>query len=163
MAADWLEEHGQGERAEFIRVQVELASIAIELPTLAHERRNPTGPGAATASCWCAKCSRGEDLMLRQYALRRRERELLDTGHEWQVVPKPLCPSNRWLPKGDGGHSYSNGSWSWKFHRGFVSHVACTATDWLRHGPAIVRQQPVEEVRMCGDDYTFGLQPMEMK
>ena len=32
--ADWLDEHGEARRAEFIRVQVELAKAEMELPTL---------------------------------------------------------------------------------------------------------------------------------
>jgi len=57
--ADWLQEHDRPERAEFIRVQVELART--ECPHLCTPER-----------CVCER-----------HGLRRRERELLGHGHGW--------------------------------------------------------------------------------
>ena len=36
----------------------------------------------------------------------------------------------------------------WLFTRGFVSHVTCTAADWLAHGDAILATQPVQDVNL---------------
>jgi uncharacterized protein (TIGR02996 family) len=62
--ADWLDEHGEPERAEYIRVQCELAGI-----------------GNVPRDTWNLKEKRRFD---QQQALRRRERELLRAfGVEW--------------------------------------------------------------------------------
>jgi uncharacterized protein (TIGR02996 family) len=55
--ADWLEENGDEERAEFVRVQCELATL---LPTCARQFGD---------DCQCGDCCRVDDL-------RRREREI---------------------------------------------------------------------------------------
>ncbi len=61
--ADWLEEHDQPERAEFVRVQVELA---------------------ATPPFWKPVSDPGAKLSIRYEALRRRERELLGNyQYDW--------------------------------------------------------------------------------
>ncbi len=44
IAADWMEDHGQPERSEFVRVQVELARIA----SLVTDRRDNLNPPL----CW---------------------------------------------------------------------------------------------------------------
>lgn len=37
-----------------------------------------------------------------------------------------------------------------EFRRGFVGRVRCTVDSWARHGPAIVREHPVEELGLAG-------------
>jgi uncharacterized protein (TIGR02996 family) len=64
--ADWLEEHGEGARAEFIRVQCELAGRDCH-----HARDVPPQP-------WCRPC-----------ALRHRERELLEQS-QFSWLPRCL-------------------------------------------------------------------------
>jgi uncharacterized protein (TIGR02996 family) len=118
--ADWLEENGQGERAEFIRVQVELAGGKPCLSESASPRRfcRPE----------CRRC-----------ALRRRERELL--GND-------VCERCDWH------RPLVHGGWEWKYRRGFVAEVACATADWLRYGPALVRAQPLERVRLADREPT---------
>lgn len=36
----------------------------------------------------------------------------------------------------------------WVWSRGFVNYVYCPCTDWLAHGPDLVRQQPIQQVRL---------------
>ena len=67
--ADWLDEHGRHARAEFIRVQCELASIERRLFTMTLEEKRVAGP------------RRGE--------LRRAERELLKANRNESVGPVP--------------------------------------------------------------------------
>ena len=115
--ADWLDEHGESDRAEFIRVQCELVETpeTLGLVGLPNERFK---------------------------ALRRRERELLLANwREW--VPKgwTLILSPRWEFNLDDFLAC-------KFRRGFIEVVHCTCADWLQHGPAVVRAQPVLEVRL---------------
>lgn len=152
--ADWLDENGQPERAEFIRVQVELAKA-------------PLG--------W------GGDTLRYNEALRRRERELLPRIWEQYGLPDPLwsgwevdgavCCNER-KSRGIGG----------VLRRGFVAEITCTLADWCgaecgrcnghgwicildltgrsdcptchgtgrvnAHGPALVKATPLEEVRL---------------
>ena len=84
--ADWLEEHGDGARAEFIRVQCELAV----LPPEPAQRPSCRLRGAA-AFRWagshinrCKWCQWEMKVGPRHDALRRHERELLEAhGKEW--------------------------------------------------------------------------------
>lgn len=128
--ADWLDENGQGERAEFIRCQI------------AHEWY-PGGPMEAFRA--------GRD----QEELARRERELLDPfGFRWLAGGFPGW-SLEWGNKDPSGltfrvrrgqeHSHLMLA---EFHRGFVDVFICTAEDWLQHAKAILLQQPIREVRL---------------
>jgi uncharacterized protein (TIGR02996 family) len=73
--ADWLEEYGQAERGEFIRVQCELARH--EAPkhpgVVACEGKGPPARAGGRKRCKCRPC-----------ALCRREREILEKhGTAW--------------------------------------------------------------------------------
>ena len=119
--ADWLDEHGEGERAELIRVQI------------AWVRTKQAGmiPGGAfpMVEAWLA---REKDLIL----------------HRWQswypdcpvrvfIPPAPVLPASFVHPKPLGTVT-----------RGFLSSVISSATDWLAHGDAILAQHPVTAVRL---------------
>ncbi len=122
--ADWLEDNGDAQRAEFIRVQVELAqSEPCVLPEWA-ESSAPTD---------CPHCT-----------LVRRERELLDENQlAWDVID----PSGLWAVFNPTGQSFTGmAPWSWEYRRGFVHKVWCTLPAWLDHGPKIVALHPVEVV-----------------
>jgi uncharacterized protein (TIGR02996 family) len=128
--ADWLDEHGEPERAEFIRVQCELAKRMGTIP-------DPNCPHPINSHCTtigiytCGDC---------YGALRRRERELLDkpiiVDERGRLQPRCL-----WAGKCILLHK-------WDFARGFVDAVTCTAADWLAHSDAILSQHPVREVRL---------------
>ena len=136
--ADWLDENGQDERAEFIKAQV---AIARTIPT-DHTRRAPE------EGCPCLFC-----------ALRRREGELLDRHWtEWAAdlragyclnlyTGTPLSPPNRAI----------------LFRRGFVHAVTCAAADWLAHGDAVLAAQPVREVRLTTYPTTAQLATMDIR
>jgi uncharacterized protein (TIGR02996 family) len=114
--ADLLEEEGEADRAEFVRVQVELARDWGEVSeqgikdglTDAGRRRHP-----------------------RFASLVRRERELQAPGRRW------------WSDYGPGDRVTVR-----EWRRGFARSVALACADWLAHGPALVRRQPVEVVRL---------------
>lgn len=127
--ADWLDEQGQGERAEFIRVQCAIA--------------NPPGcpaclprgtPGYVVGSTVRGRIIDDADCPDCMAALRRRERELesCDFTREESVF-------------GDRSERYER---HWGFRRGFVESVTCTALDWLAHGDTILACQPVREVTL---------------
>ncbi len=105
VCADWLEERGQPERAEIIRVQVSLAAA------------EPYGDTLALG------------------ILRRREGELLGNPLRRQ----------RWDWAGQVFKAL-NADWEWR--RGFVDAVVCRWEDWRDHGDAILKAQPVREVRL---------------
>lgn len=125
--ADWLEEQGEGERAEFVRVQV---AVEPWRSICAHH------DGGRTK---CPGC-----------VLRRRERELLHHIGHWHAwtasipttdaianLDTPPNVERDWSPR-----------WWVRFRRGFIASVRTTAALWLAHGPAIVAVQPVERVRL---------------
>jgi uncharacterized protein (TIGR02996 family) len=152
--ADWCEDNGEAERAELIRVQLEIANLGGLVPA------NMPSLLKASSDDYGRMALKDDE---RELALRRRERELLT---------KPV----RSRPDGDGNaaEGWSGGTcekqWgvaafkalertgllytgegkgmTWQFRRGFVASVTLPCADWLRHGAALVRACPLEEVRL---------------
>lgn len=120
--SDWWDEHGQSGRAEFVRVQAALASLPAWVPGRPNEQ-GVISHGVPNA---------------RVEALRRREDELLSA----QVGPPGRL--------NDGSWSWPLWQWLsyWRWRRGFIVAVGCTAESWLEHGDAIVAAAPVEEVTL---------------
>jgi len=130
--ADYLEEQGECDRAELIRVQCKISAIQTECggsdefyKRLFH----------ANHDCQCLTC-----------VLVRREHELL--GNHWTEWYTPFPASSticrnlaRWatLPLGAG---------SILFRRGFVDEIACPWEAWDRRGDSIARHHPVREVKL---------------
>jgi uncharacterized protein (TIGR02996 family) len=118
--ADWLEENGRPERAEFIRVQVELARLE---------------------AAWEGRRKKKHK---KRDTLRRREWELLNgvSGDRltWAEWSQPLWNSGILI----GRPWFERMTYS----RGFVSHVSCSWPDWRTHADAILAAQPVERVRL---------------
>ncbi len=135
--ADWWEENGQSERAEFIRVQCAIATM--EHPQRGFLAADMKMPGGKRIRRRLAK-----ERERRWEALRRREGELLGNHkHEWLPLP-----SNNNTYGHRAGFIVGNNQGEFIFRRGFVFHVACTAADWLEHGDAILAAAPVEEVTL---------------
>jgi uncharacterized protein (TIGR02996 family) len=126
--ADWLDENGESERAEFIRVQCKLeeARQRAEVPHTCCTDDSDHGP--------CRTCEPFK-------RLHRRSRQLLeDFAHGWFRDAFP------WLEQPLEPVYYAQW-WGW-VGRGFVAEVACPLGDWLDHGKAICEQHPVERVRI---------------
>lgn len=123
--ADWLDENGEPERAEFIRLQIRIDDWS-----------NKTCPGAPhgppgsppTPGCECA--SRGDD--------RRREKELLDTTARGRKGLSNGCCWSGLAPH----HAYT----FW-YRRGFVEHILCSS-DQLQYLDAIMETTPLLEVTL---------------
>lgn len=138
--ADWLEEHGDGERAEFIRLQIRIAELVARG---CHEGQtcNVTGP--------CAECGREVEV----FGLRRRERELLGANAvQWSHAARCIVGGNDlgWNGANIGMRSADRErreTWM-AFRRGFVAEVRCRLADWMQHGPEIVKTTPIERVVM---------------
>jgi uncharacterized protein (TIGR02996 family) len=140
--ADWLDEHGEGERAELIRVQCELARTV----------RAPAGlSDGFAATRWR---EHREDL-------RRRERELLQ-ARWWARLTGAAPPGVRYwqssvahgwalpMPTGDGGGGLIGAEV--EFRRGFVEEVTLPAEAFLTHAAALFRAAPVRRVTLSDMD-----------
>jgi uncharacterized protein (TIGR02996 family) len=126
VAADWLNEHAQPERAEFIRIQVELARLE-------------------AAGDWASAAAE---------TLRRKERTYLGPMATHRALwALEACPQLvRVTFQDEGGPPLESmrvaGAERLTFHRGFVQSVTCPAADWLRHGAEVRARQPIRGVRL---------------
>ncbi len=129
--ADWLDENDQRERAEFVRVQCALAGLRCTSEPLC-ELLNSDMPEHLQG--WCMECCRID-------ALRRRERELLDTHRLSWAMPLPqLLRVTEW-------HGETR-DLPWIFRCGLVESIECAAADWLAHADALTAAAPLCEVRL---------------
>lgn len=137
--ADWLQENGQEDRAEFIRVQVELAQELIHpeqcvVPHIESLLRVGYTEDMRQIQKW-----RGFE------ALQRRQGELLSAvGPSFLSPHSPFCGVRLSEPVGPHYASAPVGL----LCRGFIESVTCTAADWLAHAEAIRAAQPVTRVTL---------------
>jgi uncharacterized protein (TIGR02996 family) len=128
VAADWLDEHGDPDRAAFIRIQVELAPLyaggAYHTPRadeLRMKERAFLGPLSYFRGLWGATdCPQ----LVRVKPATDRGSLALDVTGEDRVV----------------------------FWRGFVEEVIVPATEWLHHGAAVRTRNPVVTVTLTQCD-----------
>lgn len=129
--ADWLQENGQGERAEFIRVQCELAklpkpeSLTIGVIPLQGDPKTPM------CKHTCRECRQAVDLC-RYHVLVRREQELLRRCREmFTFVGVTQSLEAFW------GHPDERVVFPVVLRRGFVEEITCTTADWLKYADAL--------------------------
>lgn len=142
--ADWLEEHGDVDRAEFVRAQVELACMTYR-PACDHRYRPATIPPLPTPKCPGCRYDK------RLRALRRRERELwlllynrmASEANRAMRLPRVTSEgcSIGWCPT-----PISTERIVTTWHRGFIDSIECTEAAWREHGSAVMRQHPVTRV-----------------
>lgn len=138
---DWLEERGEAERAEFIRIQCELARLKEPCETtqgqiFLHEGRHDRHVEDKRQRC--GLCKKEPVGMCRWHTLLRREKELLkNAGTDWQT----------WGVDGDDLRIEFP-----TFTRGFISKITCSAQDWLTHAEEITKSQPIEAVTLTSID-----------
>jgi uncharacterized protein (TIGR02996 family) len=133
--ADWLDENGQPERAEFIRAQVELAGLPEpdrSCPDLDDYGRSE--PRWKEGVCQCRGCK-----------LRRREAELLNL---------PLSPQSAAFAWSQPLHRTGvllGRPWPEQvvFRRGFVDAVTMPTQAFLDHAGALFAAQPVTRVTLA--------------
>jgi uncharacterized protein (TIGR02996 family) len=120
VAADWWDEQGAAGRAEFVRVQCELARLG-------PMARKPWG-------------QRKYGKRIR--ALNRRELKLYRGGWDaevipaaWVVIPAAWVTANEIYP-------------AFVYCRGFVEEVICPAADFLAHADAFTAACPLRRVRL---------------
>jgi uncharacterized protein (TIGR02996 family) len=117
--ADWWDEHGRPERAEFLRVQC----AAAYLSACGHTAW-PFQPDDNHGECRTAlEATEGCEDCSRLITLCARSRALLTATKpgEWSGFPAELA-SSRAL---------------WQFRRGFVASLTLSAAHWLRHADAL--------------------------
>jgi uncharacterized protein (TIGR02996 family) len=130
--ADWLDEHGEADRAEFIRVQCGLAGfVAPATGVVTCEGKGPPTRAGSRKRCKCRPC-----------ALWRRQRSLL-------AGPRPDVYENEvvWFNAGDGTDAWRT-TFRPRWRRGFVEAVVCRAADWLAHAAALLARHPIREVTL---------------
>ena len=118
--ADWLDERGDRPRAEFVRVQVELARLDADGPV-----RTPL---------WDA--------------LSARERDLFLGWAGWWVRPLPVRGAVALSHPDCTVTCGVANPVVYTFRRGFVSTVRCAAADWLSRGDAVRAAHPVTRVTL---------------
>jgi uncharacterized protein (TIGR02996 family) len=117
--ADWCEDNGREARAEFIRVQCEVAGIRPGEWCV----NGPRDDGEPTSGCDCRRCTR-----------LRRERELL------------VARENEWTPDPFSRLGVTIDRWGWR--RGFIGDVRLPCHAWMSHGRALADAAPLELVQL---------------
>jgi uncharacterized protein (TIGR02996 family) len=124
VAADFLQEYGDADRAAFIRVQVELARLeaagegkSLAVDTLRAKERAFLGPLSMFRSLWAAEA----------------------------------CPELVKVNFRGGGRDpleamSVEGADRLTWRRGFVEGVRCTAAEWLHHGVAVRKRNPIRRL-----------------
>lgn len=122
--ADWLEENGNPERAEFIRVQIEL-----------------TQPDRLECRCY-PELSQGVMQICRRCSLLAAQRDLLDrNGETWsQSLNDALQYGISWLY-----FHFDHSSCRWV--RGFIHKVVCQSQSWLSNHALVRALHPIQAVQ----------------
>ena len=149
--ADWLDEHGESERAEFIRAQVGLArSRCAALPAGVVHPLSPPCPGCEQAAAHRRRC---EEILA-------AERDWFDAPAGWRTVwngvVDPLAPFGvvTWSPGPDPTDpfdAFRRGLEGFPV-RGFIGELHCTLRAWITHHETIRASHPIEVVRVSGHD-----------
>lgn len=176
IAADWLEENGAGEYAEYVRLSVAFSKINQSEPLCERHADN--------MSCSCKECNRYYSAREKATPIHSRLALLLCNeadflGHDNPLLCDGFQANSTWVP-----------AFTWEWERGFVKSVSCSLKDWCGgvcelcggkdcriidtyadgrteekhcpgcggagrvegHGPAVVRTQPILSVAI--DDHS---------
>ncbi len=150
--ADWCDECGQTERAEFIRVQIELARIPEPKEKMVGL---VTGTDKDRRHYCCTQCHslpKGQDcrfhhLFDRSRVLCQDLVSLMTKGTTWEEF-NGLIDSNA------------------DVHRGFIESGVCLSADWIRLGDETLKRHPVRKITwvdlpiLCDDQQNSGQRVM---
>lgn len=158
--ADWLQENGQEERAEFIRLQIKIVALERDMPPLIKIDQKPRRCRKCKhfwAGVGYCGCPHGK---VRQDTIQQRIRD----RHAWQVELEQAHARNRDLLIGSPSSWGASGEFSdwlssvfsdhdlknvgWKFSRGFVESLTTALEDWRDHADAILAAHPIEKVTL---------------
>jgi uncharacterized protein (TIGR02996 family) len=167
--ADWCEENGQPERAEFVRVQVELdrrgyAPGLTHAPTHRCVHCNALWVRHAHDESWsvctpfCGTCCDNEamgdqitPLPAGDAVILQRHDELIRLNMSrwlWESLPEDLLDGfGTWHHCSARVMSKRSVVRELLFTRGLISSVSLPLAAWLEHGPRLVRGHPITSVR----------------
>ena len=129
--ADWLDEHGEPERADLIRAQCEVARRSDEPPhgpTVV--RANFFDPTGVPVPCRCTLC-----------VARTRQEELLASPRDRDDYAVRGGQRPDWA--GEPVRTYAQ-FWAWE--RGFVGKVWVRGDRWVEFAGALLAAQPIRDV-----------------
>lgn len=142
--ADWLDDHGDPERAGFIRAQVMVASTGhLDCPNRRRAVGSVAGGPFAPTLSRCGVCDFCRPMI--------RAQELHRAGAAWFVGEMPFSYAhdcNHWSLHPDWMREHPT-LYLW---RGFVACARCPLAAWEEHGPALVARHPVERVEVTDDE-----------
>jgi uncharacterized protein (TIGR02996 family) len=133
--ADWLEDHGEGRRAEFIRVQCELAKLD------ADDGESVADTTREVAGAWIVRAEQRE-------ALQRRERELFAVVVDGPLDVLPGTPIHAEPLGMSGRRQVDDATALFIYRRGFVEVAWLASDDFLRRAAALFLAYPIREVRL---------------
>lgn len=155
--ADWLDQNGQSERAEFVRIQCELATLPQQ-----GQPRIIAGKPVYNFKDWNF-CPRRDELQERERGLLAFHgntwlaREVLDPCQFYDVLD---VTNLAWLDKEEIRGLYHDVHPVWR--RGFVAEITLPCAAWLEHRDALLKTTPLEQVtltqipwRRTHDTYTI--------
>lgn len=136
--ADWLDDHDQPERAEFIRLQVKV----VRLPKWVGEckvcQATPDEDGSINHGKGCY--TQSEDGGGSEAADTNPERDEL----ERRADALSATHGDSWIPAGLVGRAM------WRWERGFVNSVrTLDGSDWLLHAAELLTMHPVRAVELA--------------
>ncbi len=117
--ADFLEDEGETERSEFIRLQVEKERMNSGCMTVLRKECD------GTRADWCLRCR-----------LLNRERELLD-AHQFSWLPRALMDIESEVLRD-----------VCTYRRGLVESISLTLTDFMKHAGVIFSAAPILRVSL---------------
>jgi uncharacterized protein (TIGR02996 family) len=123
--ADWCDDNGRPERAEFVRLQIELHHL-VDGPGMC-----PKDEGRLCRSMRCQSC-----------LLRRRVGQvLLAENRHWDPLPFPSHAEADYAPFRGRGHARL-------FARGMVEQVRCELSEWRRCGREAAERHPLRRAEL---------------
>jgi uncharacterized protein (TIGR02996 family) len=132
---DWLEDNGQPERAEFIRLGLEMARLGDECSRAKAFRQ--VWPDQKPHPCGdCAYC----DLL-------RRTEALVDRVHHTSSIQDWRSHSMYWGKRKEAIEQLSKEPYCF-FRRGFVAAVTLPLATFMETAGELFRHNPIEEVRL---------------
>ncbi len=133
--SDWLEENGQQDRAEFIRVELQVDKLR--------------------SQCLCGRCVKegsgrqhhnGKCVldMHENKPLKMRQIQLSGLGFSWWILPEHFPETIS--------------QWSWQWRRGFTFRIHLPCEEFLNHAKELFSLHPITEVRLIDKNPLVAIQ-----
>lgn len=159
--ADWLQENGNEDRAEFIRLQCEYQTWRPS--ALCVHNSKPHYRFKPSKRCGLSTDNPAHNCPCRSELLRVRERDLwadqVRGAHDAGGLLWGLSVERVTVPSKSAPRTYAEETYV--VERGFVAHVFVPLAAFMQHAPALFRAHPIERVTLTdrtalGDDELGG-------